>query len=617
MSVSGKNLGLVALMSAAFMLAAPSCKKVNVTPEPEPVPPTWMTFGLSAPDAQGGFFKSGDKVGVFVSNCSVVSSGDAKAAPVGGADNLCLTFDGQEWTQEQTVAWNEGKTDVTAYYPYIKDITDAGNVTFSVNGDQSSEAAYRASDFLWGKVEGQEESDGAAVNVQLKRLMSRLVVRIVPDEDWKGALPEDAEVVFGGVVTEASLNLSTGVAGKKQGAASSSIKMRKIGTETLEGKQCVAYEAVVVPQTPEGSVQTVEFRYGELSASAETSLTFAAGETSSFALVVEGTAYRDLSADGTANCYLVSGTGNYKFKAVQGNSDNAVGDVSGVEVLWESFGTNVVPDAGALVSSVSYKDGYVRFSAPETFAEGNAVIAARSADGKILWSWHIWCSKEGWKEQEYFKGAGTMMDRNLGATSATPGKVGALGLFYQWGRKDPFLGSSDIDENEKALSTGEWTASDAQVSNDAARENPMTFYTGEKNCLPDGNWASQKTVHDPCPAGWRVPDGGNNDVWKKALGKSGQLTGYTVDKTNKGIEFGGILGSSESIWYPGAGVLSNNDFRLRNVRVYTYGYYWTATESTGKNSAWIFYFNYDGELQVANYAMSRSYGYSVRCFKER
>ncbi len=335
--------------------------------------------------------------------------------------------------------------------------------------------------------------------------------------------------------------------------------------------------------------------------------------------VIEEPAYEDISKDGTANCYLVSDAGNYKLKAVQGNSDNAVGDVSDVDVLWESFGTNVAPAAGTLISSVSFKNGFVRFATPETFAEGNAVIAARNSDGKILWSWHIWCSKEGWKEQEYFKGAGTMMDRNLGALSATPGNVGALGLFYQWGRKDPFLGSSDIDENEKALSTGEWTASDAQASNDAARENPMTFYTGENNCLPDGNWQSQKTVYDPCPAGWRVPDGGSNDVWKKALGKSGRLTGYTVDKKNKGIEFGGILGSSESIWYPGAGLLSNSDFRLSNVRVYTYGYYWTATENTGKNSAWIFYFNYSGDLQVANefYVISRSNGYSVRCCKEK
>lgn len=565
------------------------------------------------------FFTSGDKAGVFISNCSFVTSEDAKAAPVGSADNLLLTFDGQKWTSEQAVVWNGGKTDVTAYYPYVRDITDAENVSFSVGEDQSSDAAFKASDFLWGKVEGQEESDGAAVNVQLKRLMSRLVVRIVPDEDWKGVIPEDAEVVFGGTVTAANLNLSAGVADKKQGTAHSSIKMRKIGTETYEGKQCVAYEAVVVPQAPDGAVQTVEFRYGELSASAETSLTFVAGETSSFALTVDGTVYSDLSADGTANCYLISGAGNYKFKAVQGNSDNTVGSVSGVDVLWESFGTNVAPAEGTLISEVSFKDDYVRFKTPETFADGNAVIAARSADGKILWSWHIWCSKEGWKEHEYFNGAGTMMDRNLGATSATPGEVGALGLFYQWGRKDPFLGSSDIDENEKALSTGEWNASDAQLSNDVAKENPMTFYTGNDNYLPDGNWASQKTVHDPCPAGWKVPDGGNNDVWKKALGKSGRLTGYTVDKEHKGIEFGGILGSSESIWYPGAGILSNSDFRLRNVRVYTYGYYWTATESTGKNSAWIFYFNYSGDLQVANdfYVMSRSNGYSVRCCKEK
>ena len=46
------------------------------------------------------------------------------------------------------------------------------------------------------------------------------------------------------------------------------------------------------------------------------------------------------------------------------------------------------------------------------------------------------------------------MDRNLGATSAALGDVGALGLLYQWGRKDPFLGSLSITESEVAASTG-------------------------------------------------------------------------------------------------------------------------------------------------------------------
>ncbi len=161
----------------------------------------------------------------------------------------------------------------------------------------------------------------------------------------------------------------------------------------------------------------------------------------------DGKIYANLSASGTANCYLIKEAGDYKFKAVQGNTDGTVGSVKSVEVLWESFGTATAPNVGDLISSVSYRDGYIRFSTPATFSEGNAVIAAKNAKGVILWSWHIWCASEGWKEQVYYNDAGTMMDRNLGATSANPGEVGSMGLLYQWGRKDPFLGAASVTDN--------------------------------------------------------------------------------------------------------------------------------------------------------------------------
>ena len=147
----------------------------------------------------------------------------------------------------------------------------------------------------------------------------------------------------------------------------------------------------------------------------------------------------DLSRSGTANCYIVSKSGYYKFHAVKGNSTISVGSVSSVAVLWESYGTDVEPSVGALIKMVAFNKGYVAFQTADTFKEGNAVIAAKDAYGKILWSWHIWFTDQP-KEQVYYKNAGTMMDRNLGATSATSGDVGALGLLYQWGRKDPFSG---------------------------------------------------------------------------------------------------------------------------------------------------------------------------------
>ena len=53
--------------------------------------------------------------------------------------------------------------------------------------------------------------------------------------------------------------------------------------------------------------------------------------------------FRNLSATGTANCYIVSSAGRYKFRPTMGNSDE-IPDIHSVEVLWESFGTDETPD---------------------------------------------------------------------------------------------------------------------------------------------------------------------------------------------------------------------------------------------------------------------------------
>ena len=183
-----------------------------------------------------------------------------------------------------------------------------------------------------------------------------------------------------------------------------------------------------------------------------------------------------------ANCFIVSSSETYSFKTVKGNSSESVGDVASAEVLWESFGTSETPSVGSLISSVSYADGKISFSTPQSYREGNAVIAAKDASGTILWSWHIWLTDQP-QGQAYYNNAGTMMDRNLGAISATPGGVGALGLLYQWGRKDPFLGSSSISENIGAKSTVTWPSKVKSESNtgtiEYATAHPTTFITGD------------------------------------------------------------------------------------------------------------------------------------------
>ena len=336
----------------------------------------------------------------------------------------------------------------------------------------------------------------------------------------------------------------------------------------------------------------------------------------------------DLSVSGTANCYVVSEAGLYKFKTVKGNRSTSVGIVASAEVLWETFGTDVKPSVGDLVKSAEYQDGYIAFQTADTFKEGNAVIAAKDASGNILWSWHIWMTDEP-QGQVYYNNAGTMMDRNLGATSATPGDVGALGLLYQWGRKDPFLGSSSIhyDDMELAKSTITWPSAVVSDSSNGTTEyataHPTTFitynssnydwyYTGDSS-TDNTRWTTSeaaKSIYDPCPAGWRVPDGGSSGVWSKALNSSSSYTG-TYDSTNEGVNFSGKLGDAATIWLPASGCRSYYVGGLYDVG--NFGYYWSA--SPFSRGAYYLYFCYNGRV-YPSYDGNRAYGQSVRCLQE-
>ena len=336
----------------------------------------------------------------------------------------------------------------------------------------------------------------------------------------------------------------------------------------------------------------------------------------------------DLSSSGSANCYIVSKSGTYKFKTVKGNSSTPVGSVYFAETLWETFGTSTTPSIGDLVSAITYKDGYVAFQTANTFKEGNAVIAAKDANGKILWSWHIWFTDQP-KEQVYFNNAGTMMDRNLGATSATPGDVGALGLLYQWGRKDPFLGSSSISSSTLAKSTIAWPSPVPSNSSNGTIEyataHPTTFvtdndknndwyYTGDSS-TDNTRWtnsAKPKSIYDPCPAGWRVPDGGDNGVWSKALGSSSSFNDESLySYSNEGMNFSGMFGSDQTIWYPASGYRYGYGCFLVNVG--GIGVYWAA--SLSNNRACYLDFRSNGSVNPSRDG-HRAVGLSVRCLQE-
>ena len=621
-----------------------------------------MSFSVLTPDlgtrATANTFEAEDRVGVYVTDYADASTPTPLQISGNRANNLALTFNGQNWIPEKKVYWGDSKADIYAYYPFTGVVSDVNSQPWAVATDQSVESAgddisaYEASDVLWSKAGGISRTDGA-VSLQMKHIMSKLTVCIIAGEDYVGSLPEDADVLIHSTVTDAMVDLEKGSVVKNAYSGAKSIKMRRLGTQTVDGVKAVVFEAIVVPQMLETSVPLLEINSKSVSYMLEDSFNFRPGvaytytatlNTSTNAIKVEigceiddwnstgsgsgggdgsgddggssgdddGKTYTDLSASGTANCYLIQKAGDYRFKAVQGNTDGTVGNVKSVEVLWESFGTTTMPNVGDLISSVSYRDGYIRFSTPDTFAEGNALIAAKSSKGIILWSWHIWCASEGWKEQEYKNEAGTMMDRNLGATSAAEEKVGSLGLFYQWGRKDPFLGAAAVSGSERAVSTGEWATSSNSITPSLAEQNPMTFYTGSSNYLPKGSWDSKKTAYDPCPAGWRVPDGGEEGTWSKA--KDGSSS-FSITSSSYGLNFGGTFGSDETVWYPASGYLSTDSGALDNVG--GYGLYWSVTpHPSNYDCAYCLYFYSDGYVYPSGSNSLRSSGMSVRCLQE-
>lgn len=361
----------------------------------------------------------------------------------------------------------------------------------------------------------------------------------------------------------------------------------------------------------------------------------------------------DLSTDATANCYIVPSAGSYSFKTVRGNSDNSVGDVATAVVLWESFGTDVKPNVGDIIKSVEYTEGHVTFTTANPLNNGNALIAVKDAEDNILWSWHIWVCKDYTPTKDnqhvYNNKAGIAMDRNLGATSVTPGDVHALGLLYQWGRKDPFLSAGSlpskidgatIEEDDDlydssdtpnsctvAASTLDWpqpVATTAQTGIADAVKHPTTFFKSESSdwtaASTGTRWRNkEKTEYDPCPAGWRVPAVKEEypdyyTIWSIAFDSGTWKNPSNWDKTNLGMDFAKTdkkLGKAGSIWYPAAG---GREFRTgKLVYIGTLGSCWTAY-AVNRKAAILSIDNY-GRVYPRDDA-PRAWGASVRCVAE-
>ncbi|MGL4781609.1 MAG: hypothetical protein ACRCXN_12395, partial [Bacteroidales bacterium] len=219
------------------------------------------------------------------------------------------------------------------------------------------------------------------------------------------------------------------------------------------------------------------------------------------------------------------------------------------------------------------------------------------------------------------------LDRNMGAktlalisSSITQSEgLKHYGLYYQWGRKDPFPVDSTIftlmnPEVGERIKKTEIKHSVAQ-----SLQNPLTFIVGQKDSY---DWCSdpsairwnkingslqkhEKTVFDPSPYGWRLNWGNGNDIFSEIDTK---WLSFSDSKAE-----GGML-ISDKYWFPATGYYYFSHGRI--IYKGTHTLYWTSSNPSDLANGYCAYFYGDnGKLinyKDSDYYVYRTFGTQVR-----
>ena len=294
---------------------------------------------------------------------------------------------------------------------------------------------------------------------------------------------------------------------------------------------------------------------------------------------------KDLDASGNANCYVITEPGSYKFKAVYGNEPTSfIPDVETAEILWETWNDLSEVTPNSVLAAASFAEDFIILRTPDTLKPGNAMVVAKDANGKILWSWHIWVPATPIVTANFGGIMGVdLMDRNLGALvacEATDAEVSptSYGMMYQWGRKDPFTAAGAFKSSSPATYAGvPEEVAPGQILLEDAIANPRLL--GHINngdwCLVVNNefWAdAEKTIYDPCPPGYRVPKKITaNPFWNSDLTSQ---AGWGVNLTAGWLK----LGSPDASVFPIAGY--RDDYSVDGLaKVGVRTLYWTSQAS--------------------------------------
>lgn len=281
-----KKTTLTMLLAGALMAScssgggddAPSTPETPVTPETPTKRPINISTSIAATRATDYGFESGDKIGLYVVNHA--ADGTATLLNTGNyVDNMRFVYNGS-WTPDTPIYWKDNATraDFYLYYPYSAAVSNVKAIPFTAKADQSTEAAYKASDLMAGSTQRVAPTD-EAVSIEASHLLSQAVITVGAGNGFTAAslAASSIGVKINGVKTACTFDLTDR-------------STTATGTATDVTPYCTSntWKALIVPQTTTGGeliTVTVDGREFKL----RKAFTFEGGKRHAFTVVVSKT----------------------------------------------------------------------------------------------------------------------------------------------------------------------------------------------------------------------------------------------------------------------------------------------------------------------------------------
>lgn len=224
-------------------------------------------------------FESGDKAGLFVVNRNADGSAVNLTTSGNYVDNRQFSYNGS-WSTSTPIYWKDETThaDFYLYYPYTSTVSSVSAMPFSVNANQGTEAAYKASDLMVGSTLNVAPTE-SAVNINVRHLMSQMVITLVAGNGFTNETLSAAgvSVAINGVKTSSTINL-----------AESSVTATGDVSTITPLKSDGNYKALIVPQSVE-ETNLITVNVNGRDYNMKKAFTFASGKRYNFTVTVSKT----------------------------------------------------------------------------------------------------------------------------------------------------------------------------------------------------------------------------------------------------------------------------------------------------------------------------------------